>query len=174
MNALSNIYTACGLIRRSNSPTELYVSGAVIVDPTFRLWGSSPPDPAPLPPGNNQYSYYISGYSLCTYSCEQPRVAYHFSGTKGSLYIERDDSGLGDLMWFLEGGTGNLTECYGENFLFYNSDMSDYDMYDQIHVLAPFIRLTDLQIPPDNPILQHPMNCDVMLTKIKRMDVLGG
>lgn len=169
------IYSARGTVTRSNPPTEFYISGAVMIDPTLRLWHGSPSDPAdpaPLPPGNNQYSYHIPGYSLCAYTMEQPRAVYHFCGTGGSLYIERTDTDLGSLEWFLEKGTGTLPKCWGEEFRFYNDDMSDYDMFNQIHILAPFIRLTYL-MTQDIPNFEQPVNCDVMLAKIKRLDVFG-
>ncbi len=168
MKTHPTIYVASGTVKRSNAKTELQVSGVLLLDPTLRLLNGSP---APLPPGNNQFSYLIPGYSLCIYSLEQPRAVYHFSGSEGSLYIERTDQYLGDLMWFLENGSGVITSCFGEHFECYDSNMSDYDLFNQLAILPPFIRLISLQSPPDHPILSQVDGCNVMLTKMDRADV---
>lgn len=170
MSTDSILYAASGIIKRGNSPSFLQVSGVILLDPTLRLWAgstSTPADPAPPVLGNNQYSYFIPRYSLSLYTLEQPRVVYRFSGTAGCLYIERLDQDLGDRQWYLENGSGALNSCNGENFHWYNSDLSDYDVFNQLNVLPPFIRLTELQVPPGDPVLGQPVTSDVMLTKLE-------
>lgn len=167
----SFIYAASGNLSRSNSPTQLQVSGVISFDPTLRLWSgssSSPADPAPATLGNSQYSYFIPAYELFFYTIEQPRAIYRFSGTAGCLYVERMDQDLGDVMWFLENGSGDLNKCYGEVFSGYLDDLSDWNMFAELATLPPFIRLTGLQIPPGDPIFSHPVNCDIMLTKLTK------
>lgn len=136
-------YSADGKIVNDN---QVYtVTGNVVIDDTLRLWSGDLSIPAPPATeiGNNQYSYFISQYSF-NISCESsPQSAYHFQGTGGSFYMERFDSMMGDLMWFLDNGSGEWDYWIGEHFYFYHSDWTLYDLFSEMDVLAPYIRLTE-------------------------------
>lgn len=167
-------YRVCGTIRSQSDDTRLKISGYMVIDNRLRLWEGSTTSSASLAPlalDYLQYSYFISEYSFSIYSfaisnTSPPNTTYSFSGTAGSLYMERSSGGaMGDLMWFLENGTGNWTNWTGEDFFCFHEDLTAYDLYNEMHELAPIIRLTNLDYIQNDTILNPPVWCDILLTK---------
>ena len=118
------------------------LTGNLIIDDTLMLWGGggSPAQPA-TQIGNATYSYFISRYSLCLLDVSSPQDASLFKGNGGNFYMERSNGYMWDTMWFLDNGRGSWDDWWGDGFYFYHSDWTPYDLYSEIGVLAPYIRL---------------------------------
>ena len=160
-------YEASGSLKNIGDDRQFEISDSVVIDDSLRLWNGSTETPAPLAStalGNNQYSYFISSYSF-----EISEIAtsdqYSFSGDSGCFYIERFDSGIGDLMWFLDDGSGNWHTWTGENFHWFHSDMSSCNLFDETNKLAPIIQLTALDYFFDDPIFSVSVNTELWLSK---------
>jgi hypothetical protein len=131
-------YTADGEIEIGSQTYT--VTGDLLIDDTLRLWGGSPAQPA-TQIGNGTYSYFISRYSLCLLDVSSPQETFLFNGSCGNFYMERAEGFMGDSMWFLDNGRGSWDDWWGDGFYFYHSDWTPYDLYSEIGVLAPYIRL---------------------------------
>jgi hypothetical protein len=131
-------YTADGEIEIGSQTYT--VTGDLLIDDTLRLWGGSPAQPA-TQIGNGTYSYFISRYSLCLLDVSSPQETFLFNGSCGNFYMERAEGFMGDSMWFLDNGRGSWNDWYGEEFYFYRSDWTPCDLYSEIDVLAPYIKL---------------------------------
>ena len=148
-------YTACGQVKiyydayghnvdgRMEFDIRTYtVTGNLIIDDTLRLWegGEGPAQPA-THIGNGTYSYFIPRYSLCLLDVSSPQDVRLFTGNSGNFYMERGNGHMWDIMWFLDNGRGIWDDWWGNGFFFYHSDWTPYDLYSEIGVLAPYIRL---------------------------------
>ncbi len=136
-------YSADGTIVNDN---QVYtVTGNVVIDDTLRLWSgdSSMPATPATEIENYQYSYFISQYSFKISCDSSPHSIFLFQGTGGNFYMERMDDMMGDLMWFFDNGSGEWDYWIGESFYFYHLDRTQYDLFSEIDVLAPYVRLSD-------------------------------
>jgi hypothetical protein len=124
-----------------------------------QLWGwpvgnTKVADPMPA----QQYGYSIDGYNLGVGNNS-------FAGQDGSLYMEWFGSSLGDVMWFLDNGTGGWNQWIGEVFTFYNTDNTLYAASWYVD-LAPVIELTGLDyLQDDEQILSQTPTLELRLER---------
>ena len=167
LNAALWNYNVNGTIQKDNADQIFNVTGNIVIDDTLRMWSGGSQAP-PAPPGleNAQFSYFIPEYSL-------EINEYSFLGSAGNFYMERFELDMGDIMWFLEDGSGDWTSWTGESFNFFHADMTPYDLFNEWDVLAPIIQLTSLDYLYFDPILGGCENIytDIVLTRTSAVPI---
>jgi hypothetical protein len=164
LNATLWNYNVNGTIQKGDDDQIFNISGHMTIDDTLRLWMGNPPwiaPPAPSGLENGQFSYFIPEYSLKI-------DEYSFFGSAGNFYMEKMENGVGDIMWFLEDGSGDWTEWTGEDFrFFYPGDTTLNAIFNEWGKLAPTIQLRCLDYMDYDPIFggTNNWNTDIVLTR---------
>ena len=137
LNATLWNYSAEGQI--ANESHVYTATGNIVIEDTLRLWHE--PSPPATEIGSNQYCYLVPEYSFSLWTESSPQSICLFQGIDGRFYMERFDDRMGHLAWLLDHGSGQWDAWTGEGFCFYHSDWTPCDLYSEIDVLAPYIRL---------------------------------